>query len=136
MDQRGTIEIRVSGSKGNLALSPDHYDIKEIVQIFEAVETILYSGNKKQRPEITYSIESGSVRHIFKTSFQTIVATTAILASVSEAGSIDKLDLPMALAIEKLQSEAVSKNYEYAISTSEWKGGELRITGTPANIRV
>lgn len=128
MDQRGTIEIRVSGSKGNLALSPDHYDIKEIVQIFEAVETILYSGNKKQRPEITYSIESGSVRHIFKTSFQTIVATTAILASVSEDGSIDKLDLPMALAIEKLQTEAVFKNYEYAISTSEWKGDELRIT--------
>lgn len=128
MDQRGTIEIRVSGSKGNLELSPDHYDIKEIAQIFDAVENILFAGNKKQRPEITYSIESGSVRYVFKTSYQTIVAISAILASVSEAGSIDKLDLPMALAIEKLQSEAVSKNYEYAISTSEWKHGELRIT--------
>ena len=47
---------------------------------------------------------------------------------IRASGSIDKLDLPMALAIEKLQSEAVSKNYEYAISTSEWKHGELRIT--------
>ena len=60
MDQRGTIEIRVSGSKGNLSLSPDIYDIKEIAQIFDAVESILFSGNKKHRPEISYSIESGS----------------------------------------------------------------------------
>lgn len=128
MDQRGTIEIRVSGSKGNLELSPDHYDIREIVQLFDAIESILYSGGKKQRPEITYSIESGSVRHIFKTSFQSIVAVSAILANVLETGSIDKLELTTARAIEKLQSDAVSKNYEFTISTSEWRNGELRIT--------
>lgn len=128
MDQRGTIEIRVSGNKGNLALSPDHYDIKEIAQLFETVETILFSGNKKQRPEITYSIDSGSVRHVFKTSFQAIVAISAILANVLETGSIDKLELPTARAIEKLQSDAIAKNYEFAITTSEWRGGELRIT--------
>ena len=80
MDQRGTIEIRVSGRKGNLELSPDFYDIKEIVQVFDAVESILFSGNKKQRPEISYSIESGSVRHVFKTSFQTILTTSAGMA--------------------------------------------------------
>ena len=128
MEQRGTIEIRVSGSKGNLELSPEHYDIKEIVQVFDAVESILFSGNKKQRPEITYSIESGSVRHVFRTSFQTIVATSAVLASVLEAESIDMLDLPMARAIEKLQADAISKNYEFTISTSEWRDGVLRIT--------
>ena len=128
MDQRGTIEIRVSGSKGNLALSPDHYDIKEIAQLFDTVEAILFSGNKKQRPEITYSIENGSVRHVFKTSFQAIVSVSAVLASVLETGNIDKLELPTARAIEKLQSDAIAKNYEFAISTSEWHGGELRIT--------
>lgn len=128
MDQRGTIEIRVSGSKGNLELSPDHYDIREIAQLFDAIESILYSGGKKQRPEITYSIERGSVRHIFKTSFQSIVAVSAILANVLETGSIDKLELTTARAIEKLQSDAVSKNYEFTISTSEWRNGELRIT--------
>ena len=128
MDERGTLEIRVSGSKGNLELSPDHYDIKEIVQLFESVEALLFPGNRKQRPEITYSIEKGSVRHIFKTTFQTIVATSAILANVQKTGNIDRLDLPTARAIEKLQSDAVAKNYEFAISTSEWQGGELRIT--------
>ena len=89
MGQRGTIEIRVSGSKGNLELSPDTYDIREIAQIFDVVESILFSGNKKQRPDISYSIESGSVRHVFRTSFQSIVATTAILTNVLETGSID-----------------------------------------------
>ena len=128
MDQRGTIEIRVSGSKGNLELSPEIYDIKEIVQIFDAIESILFSGNKKQRPEISYSIESGSVRHVFKTSFQSIVATSAILASVLKTGSIDQLELPTARAIERLQADAISKNYEFAITTSEWQNGELRIT--------
>ena len=128
MDQKGTIEIRVSGSKGNLELSPDIYDIKEIVQVFDAVESILFSGNKKQRPEISYSIESGSVRHVFKTSFQTIVATSAVLASVLKTGSIDQLDLPTARAIEKLQADAISKNYEFVITTSEWQNGELRIS--------
>ncbi len=128
MKSRGTIEIRVSGYKGNLQLSPDHYDIKEIAQLFDIVESILFSGNKKQRPEITYSIENGSVRHIFKTSFQTIVATSAVLASVLQTGSIDKLDLPTARAIERLQMDAVSKDFEFSISTSEWKDGELRIT--------
>ena len=128
MDQRGTIEIWVSGSKGNLELSPDHYDIKEIAQVFDVVEAILSFGNKKQRPEISYSIENGSVRHIFKTSFQTIVAVSAILATVQETGSIDRLDLSTARAIERLQAEAISKNYEYSITTSEWHDGELRIT--------
>ena len=128
MDQRGTIEIRVSGSKGNLELSPDHYDIKEIAQLFDTVEAILFSGNKIQRPEISYSIEKGSVRHVFKTSFQTIIAVSAVLANILETGSIDKLDLPTARAIEKLQADAVSKNYEFVISTSEWQDGVLRIT--------
>ena len=128
MEQRGTIEIRVSGSKGNLELSPEIYDIKEIVQIFDAIESILFSGNKKQRPEISYSIESGSVRHVFKTSFQSIVATSAILASVLKTGSIDRLELPTARAIERLHAVAISKNYEFAITTSEWQDGELRIT--------
>ena len=128
MEQRGTIEIRVSGSKGNLELSPEIYDIKEIVQIFDAIESILFSGNKKQRLEISYSIESGSVRHVFKTSFQSIVATSAILASVLKTGSIDRLELPTARAIERLQAVAISKNYEFAITTSEWQDGELRIT--------
>lgn len=80
-----------------------------------------FSGGGRQRPEITYSIENGSVRHVFKASFQTVVATSAVLASVLKAGSIGMLDQPMARAIEKLQADTISKNHEFVISTSEWQ---------------
>ena len=108
--------------------SDDHYDIKEIAQVFDAVEAIITFGNKKQRPEITYSIERGSIRHIFKTSFQSIVAVSAILKTVQKTGSIDKLDLSTARAIDKLQEDAISKNLVFVLTTSEWHDGELRIT--------
>ena len=33
----GYIEISISGSKGNLELSPDNYDIREIISILENI---------------------------------------------------------------------------------------------------
>ena len=129
MDERGTIEIRVSGRKGNRQLSPDSYDIREISVIFTEIENLLFPNNKKQRPEITYSIADGSVRHIFKTNFQAVISFTALLSTLSaSAESIDKFELNTASAFERLQSEAISKNYSFSFSTSESKGELLVIT--------
>ena len=61
MDKIGSIEIRVVGNKGNFKLSPDNYDIKEIIDILQYIEDILYPTNKKERPLISYDIEEGSV---------------------------------------------------------------------------
>ena len=128
MDEKGTIEIRVSGSKGNFQLSPDNYDIREIAAMFEVLENLVFPNAKKNRPEITYTIAEGSVRHIFKTSFQTVITFTAILASLSDPRTIDKLDLPTARAIERLQAEARTRNYSYSFSTSQYEGELLKIT--------
>ena len=128
MDEKGTIEIRVSGAKGNLQLSPDSYDIREIAAMFEVLENLVFPNAKKGRPEVTYSIAEGSVRHIFKTSYQTVIAFTAVLSSLSNPNRIDKLDLPTARAIERLQAEARSKDYSYSFSTSESEGVVLQIT--------
>ena len=95
MDEKGTIEIRVSGTKGNFQLTPDNYDIREIAAMFEVLENLVFPNAKKSRPEITYTIAEGSVRHIFKTSFQTVITFTAILASLSDPRTIDKLDIFM-----------------------------------------
>lgn len=46
----GFIEIRITGSKGNLYLPPDNYDIREIISMLENAENLLYSGDKKDRP--------------------------------------------------------------------------------------
>lgn len=69
MDKFGKIEIRITGNKGNLDLSPENYDIKEISAILQNIENLLYPTNKKDRPIITYNIQEGSVLHIFKTKF-------------------------------------------------------------------
>lgn len=128
MDERGIIEIHVSGNKGSTPLSPDSYDIREIAAMFEVLENMVFPNNKKGRPDITYSIAEGSVRHIFKTSFQTVLTFTAILVSLSDPKSIDKLDLPTARAIERLQLEARAKNYSFEFSTSQHEGVLLQIT--------
>ena len=73
MEKIGHIEIRITGSKGNIELSPDNYDIREIISILENAENLIYPGDKKDRPLITYNIEKGSVKHILKTSIQFVI---------------------------------------------------------------
>lgn len=74
--------------------------------------------NKKDRPIITYTIEEGSVRHIFKTGVQAIIGFSAILMQISKEGSIDFLELKTALAIENIQHLAQQKNYEFELKSS------------------
>lgn len=50
MEKFDQIEIRVSGKVGNVEISPDNFDIKEIMAILENVEDLLYAGDK------TYSL--------------------------------------------------------------------------------
>ena len=46
VEKIGYIEIRVSGMKGILNLSPETFDIKEIISILENVEDLLYPQKK------------------------------------------------------------------------------------------
>ena len=93
MEKIGQIEIKVSGKVGNVDINLDNFDIKEIISILENVEDLLYSGDKKNRPIITYEIKEGSVRNIFKTSIQYIVSFNAVLGLIARTNSIDYLDL-------------------------------------------
>ncbi len=127
MDKIGDIEIRVVGRSGNLELSPDNYDIKHIASILQNIEDLLYPNNKKDRPLITYDIQSGSVKHIFKTPIQYIIGFSAILGQINETSSIDFLDLKTARAIENIQELSQHKNYEFQIKTSIKKDIELSI---------
>ena len=92
MEKIGHIEIRITGSKGNIELSPDNYDIREIISILENAENLLYPGDKKERPLISYNIEQGSVKHILKTSIQFIIGFNAIIGQVNNVQDIDFLD--------------------------------------------
>src|SRR5437867_9487740 len=92
VEKTGYIEIRITGSKGNLDLSPDNYDIREIISILENAEDLLFPNNKQERPTISYKMEEGSVRHIFKTSIQYIIGFNAVIGQVSQTRNIDFLD--------------------------------------------
>jgi hypothetical protein len=109
VEKIGEIEIKVVGKSGNLELKPENYDIKHIASILQNVEDLLYPNNKKDRPLITYDIQEGSVRHIFKTPIQYIIGFSAILGQIQMSNSIDFLDLKTAKAIESIQQLSQQK---------------------------
>jgi hypothetical protein len=55
MEKIGSIEIRVSGTKGKIDLSPTNYDVREIISMLQNIEDLLYPVNKKERPVISYN---------------------------------------------------------------------------------
>ena len=119
MEKNGHIEILVVGRKGNVALNPDNYDIRDIIEILQNSENLLFPNAKKERPTISYNIEEGSVRHMIKTSLQAIIGFNAILAQINNDNySIDFLEYQSARAFEFFQETAQKKNVEFHISTS------------------
>jgi hypothetical protein len=127
MNNIGYIEIRISGSKGNIALAPDIYDIREVITMLENTENLLYSGDKGERPIISYKIEEGSVKHIFRTSVQYIIGFNAIIGQINQVQNIDFLDSKTAKAIENIQDIATKKDYVFSLSTSVASTNEIKI---------
>lgn len=118
MEKTGYIEINISGSKGNLELSPENYDIREIISVLENAENLLFPQEKTDRPMISYRLENGSVKHIFKTSMQYIIGFNAVIGQISQTQNIDFLDLATAKAFENFQETASKCNYIFRIKTS------------------
>lgn len=118
MEKLGHIEIRISGFRGNQELSPDNYDIREIMAMLENAENLLFPHDKKERPVLSYKIEEGSVRHVFKTSIQFIIGFNAIIGQVGISQNIDFLDQPTAKAIENFQVMALKNELYFTLSTS------------------
>jgi len=127
MEKMGFIEIRITGSKGNLDLSPDNYDIREVIAMLENAENLLYFGDKKERPTISYRIEEGSVKHIFKTSIQYIIGFNAVIGQINQVQNIDFLDFKTATAFENIQDLAAKKNYSFSIRTSLDQTNEVKV---------
>lgn len=134
MDKLGYIEIKISGSRGNLELSPDNFDIRDIINILENAEDLLFPHDKRDRPVISYKIEDGSVRHIFKTSIQYIIGFNAVIAQINQVRNIDFLDVSTAKAFENFQDIAAKRDYVVTIKTSIADSNEIRIDRT-TNLR-
>jgi len=104
--------------------------------MLENAEDLLYSGDKKDRPAITYKIEEGSVKHIFKTSIQLIIGFNAIIGQVIQSQSIDFLDITTSKAFENIQHIATKKNYVFNLKTSLDHTNEIKLDKTTCFYRT
>lgn len=130
MERLGQIEIHIVGQKGNNPLTPDNYDIKEIISLLSNVEPLLYPGAKGNRPDVAYRLESGSVRNIFKVTKQAEAAFVGAMTIIAATHSIDSLELQSAKAIEQIQTMAIKHNYDFEFRASSYEGKLLSITPT------
>ena len=128
MDGSGRIEIRVIGHLGNEPLTPENFDIREIKGLFDVVETLLYPNQKISRAPISYSLESGSVRNVFKTTLQSAATFMAIVNLVSQTGSLDGLEINTARAIQEVQKPALRNGYTYEFGTPGYAAPALVIS--------
>ena len=127
VERIGHLEIRVIGKQGELDLSPDNYDIRDVLSILENADKLLFPALKKERPLISYKIETGSVRHILQTSLQAIIGFNALIQEINNKESIDFVESPTAIAIETIQDNAIKRNYAFEISTSIENSHTLKI---------
>lgn len=118
MEKAGQVQITIKGRKGNFDLNPENYDIKEIIEVLQNVDHLLSPNSKKLRPIISYDIADGSVKHIFKTTLQTVILLNALLMQIKTDDSIDFLEPQTAQVFEFFQQEAQKNNFEYEIKTS------------------
>lgn len=95
--------------------------------MLENAENLLFPNDKKSRPTISYQLEAGSVKHIFKTSMQYVIGFNAVIAQVDQHRSIDFLDLNTAKALENIQDTAARNGYSVDIRTSLEETHTLRI---------
>jgi len=136
MEKKGNIEICIQGKKGNIELTPDNFDIRDIKPLLDTIEDLLFPGDKKNRPVISYEITEGSVRHIFKTGIQFIIGFNAILGQINTNQNIDFLDSPTAKAFEEFQNNAIKHDYIFTINTSISASHEIKIDKTTKYYRT
>jgi len=127
MENTAFIVIKIKGFKGNVEISPSNFDIRELIEVVEQTEKLLFPSERKERPLISYQLEEGSVKNIFKTNLQTILGFTAILGQIYSTQNIDFLEANTAKAIETFQEIAVKKDYTFEINTSLLDSAKLKI---------
>jgi len=136
MENIGYIEITISGAKGSLKLTPDTFDIRELTELIQQVEKMLFPGERKERPLVSYRMEEGSVKNIFTTSLQLVIGFNAVLAQVQTSQNIDFLELNSAKAFEIFQEEAMKKEYTFEIKTSVENSPILKIDKSTSYYRT
>ena len=135
MEKQGHITIKTEGKHGGQKLAPNSYDIRDIKELLEQVDILLFPSSRKNRPLISYRIEEGSVVHHFTTSQQAVIEFNAILNYINKEQNIDFLEADTARVLETLQQSARKRGWSYTIGTSVAKADSLTIDARTNFIR-
>ncbi len=106
------IEIKIKD------VSPQDFDISDLMELLKNAENMLYPNEKKNRPTISYEVKEGSTRNLIRTLAGPVLALNTILNQINKEKSIDFIDPIQAKAIENIQLWSVKKGQNILIKTS------------------
>src|SRR5690606_19716130 len=127
MERTATFEVIVQGSKGGQPLKPEDFDIRSLRDLLDEVEVLLYPSDRRDRPVISYEVQEGSVRNIFRTGMQAVATAGAVLALVNNTGSLDVLEPRTASALASMQRWAIENDQAFILRSNATGVVELRI---------
>lgn len=127
MERTATFEVIVQGTMGGKPLMPEDFDIRSLRDLLAEVEVLLYPNDRRDRPVISYEVQEGSVRNIFRTGMQAVATAGAVLALVNSTGSLDVLEPRTAGALEAMQRWAIENDQAFILRSNATGLTELRI---------
>ncbi|MCX7998202.1 MAG: hypothetical protein N3A69_04520 [Leptospiraceae bacterium] len=117
MENLESIRIEIRG-KNETDITPENFDIREIVKFFGIIEDLLFPQNKRNRPSISFSIEKGSVKLNFQTRAEAVKELNQNLKQVQEKQSLSNLLPRFQKALEDLQKYTYEKESRIQLQTS------------------
>lgn len=127
MQKLESIQIEIHGNHEQ-KVTPENFDIRDIEKFFEIVENFLFPENKKNRPIISYSIQSGSVKQTFTTQKESVEKFTNNCKQIQAKKSLDGLENNFVKAFQSLQE--YSEKYVIKIQSSIDKDFTFQIDKT------
>ena len=102
---KGFVEIKIEGSKGNLPLSPDNYDIGELIVMLQNAESLLYQNDYtfsiRTSMNDTREIKIDKTTAFYKKADVWADAEFYFYGKIIDAGGKDKANIHVVMEDEK-----------------------------------
>lgn len=119
MEGQGNLYITIEGKVSDELLSPHNYDVREVMETLQLGLDVLFGGEKRGRPQVTYALEEGSVRHVFTTVAAIATVANAELQEAQNSGSLANMEPVRAKAVLAFQETAKKHNRTYTLGPSK-----------------
>ena len=72
MENTATFEVVLEGTKAGKPLKPADYDNKALRELQAEAEVLLFPKDQREHPVISYEVQEGSMRSLFRTGLQAV----------------------------------------------------------------